>query len=145
MSPRQQGGNDSGRDRGFGQSARERAIDAYDNARDSAGAAGRKVADGIGEAPLLALAGGLAAGALLAALLPASRKEQELLGPVADRIKDKASDAASAAKEAGQQRLGELGLTREAGSDTLRTILDGAGDAAKVSAEAAVAAIRRQD
>lgn len=137
MSPRQQGGNDSGRDHGFGQSARERAVEAYDSARERA-------TGGISEAPLLALAGGLAAGALLATLLPASRREQDLLGPVADRIKDKASDAASAAREAGQQRLGELGLTREAGSDTLRTILDGAGDAAKVSAEAAVAAIRGQ-
>lgn len=116
---------------------RERAIDAYESARE-------RTTDGIGQAPLLALAGGLAVGALLAALIPASRKEKELLGPVTDRIKDKATDAASAAREAGQQRLGELGLTREAGSEKFREILDGASDAAKVSAEAAVAAIRGQ-
>lgn len=117
------------------QSPRERAIDAYDSAR-------RKATGGIDEAPLLALAGGLAAGAVLAALLPASRKERELLGPVADRIKDKAGDAVSAAKEAGQARLDELGLTRDKGSETLRTIFEGAGDAAKVSAEAAVTRLR---
>ena len=117
------------------QTPRERAITAYDNAR-------RKATGGIEDAPLLALAGGLAAGAALAALIPASRKERELLGPVADRIKDKANEAVSAAKDAGQARLDELGLTRDKGSETLRSILDGAGDAAKASAEAAVAAIR---
>jgi hypothetical protein len=114
---------------------RERAIETYDSAR-------RKATGGLEEAPLLVLAGGLAAGAALAALIPASRKERDLLGPVADRIKDKASDAVNAAKDAGQARLDELGLTRDKGSETVRSILEGAGDAAKVSAEAAVSAIR---
>lgn len=119
------------------QTPRTKAIEAYDQAR-------RKAAGGIEEAPLLALAGGLAAGAVLAALIPASRKERELLGPVADRIKDRAGDAVTAAKEAGQARLDELGLTRDRGAETLRTIVDGAGDAAKASAEAAVLALRRE-
>ena len=44
-------------------SARQRAIEAYDGARD-------RVSDTLGEAPLIALAGGIAAGALIAALLP---------------------------------------------------------------------------
>lgn len=114
---------------------RTRAIAAYDSAR-------RKAGGGIDESPLLALAGGLAAGAVLAALIPASRKEREMLGPVARRAKDKASDAVAAAKDAGQARLDELGLTRDKGADTLRTIFEGAGDAAKVSAEAAVANLR---
>ena len=130
MSPKQQ-------DRPEGQTQRERAIDRYDSAR-------RTAASGIEDAPLLALAGGLAAGAVLAALIPASRKERELLGPVAGRIRDRASDAANAARDAGQARLDELGLTADKGTEALRTILEGAGDAAKVSAEAAVAAIRGQ-
>ena len=117
------------------QTPRERAIEAYDNAR-------RRATGGIDEAPLLALAGGLAAGAVLAALIPATRKERELLGPVAGRIKDKAGEAVNAARDAGQARLDELGLTRDKGTETLRTILEGAGDAAKVSAEAAVATVR---
>ena len=114
---------------------RTKAIEAYDNAR-------RKATGGIEDAPLLALAGGLAAGAILATLIPASRKERELLGPVADRIKDKANDAVSAAKDAGQAKLDELGLTRDKGTETLRTIIEGAGDAARASAEAAVANLR---
>jgi hypothetical protein len=113
---------------------RTRAIAVYDSAR-------RKAGGGIDEAPLLALAGGLAAGAVLAALIPTSRKERELLGPVAGKIKDRAGDAAAAAKDAGRARLDELGLTPDKGTETLRSILEGAGDAAKVSAEAAVAAI----
>ena len=119
------------------QTPRERAIDANDSAR-------RKAAGGIEDAPLLALAGGLAAGAVLAALIPASRKERELLGPVAGRIKDKAGEAVSAAKDAGQARLDELGLSRDKGVETLRTIFEGAGDAAKVSADAAVTTLRGQ-
>jgi hypothetical protein len=126
MSPRQQNEPST---------PRERAIEAYDSAQ-------RKVTGGIDEAPLLALAGGLAAGAVLAALIPASRKERELLGPVAGRIKDRAGDAVNAARDAGQARLDELGLTRDKGTETLRTILEGAGDAAKASAEAAVANFR---
>jgi hypothetical protein len=114
---------------------RTRAVEAYDNAR-------RKAAGGIEDAPLLALAGGIAAGAILAALLPVSRKEQELLGPVVGNLKDRATEAVDAAKEAGQARLDELGLTRDKGSETLRTILDGAGAAARASAEAAVAGLR---
>jgi len=117
------------------QGPRERAIEAYDSAR-------RKAAGGLDEAPLLALAGGLAAGAVLAALIPASRKEREMLGPVADRIKDKATDAVNAAKDAGQARLDELGLTKDKASETFRSILEGAGDTAKVSAEAAVSTLR---
>jgi len=126
MSPRQQNEPST---------PRERAIEAYDSAQ-------RKVTGGIDEAPLLALTGGLAAGAVLAALIPASRKERELLGPVAGRIKDRAGDAVNAARDAGQARLDELGLTRDKGTETLRTILEGAGDAAKASAEAAVANFR---
>jgi hypothetical protein len=123
-------------------SAREKAIEAYDNARESAATAGRKAGDGIDQAPLVALAGGLAIGALLAALLPKTTKESELLGGVGGRLTDTARTAAEAAKDAGKARLEELGLTRDAGAETLRSILKGAGDATKASAQAAISAVR---
>lgn len=123
--------------------ARERAIDAYDSARERAAEASRKAGDQLAEAPLIALAGGIAAGALIAALLPVSRRERQLLAPVTDGLKDKASAAASAARKAGQSRLGELGLTRDAGGETLRSIIDGATDAIKASAQAAASTVRR--
>ena len=118
-------------------SARQRAIDAYDRA-------GRKIGDGFDEAPLIALAGGLAAGALLAALLPRTESETRALRPTAKRLGGTARAAAGAAKEAGNARLNELGLTPEKGLETLRSILDGATDAAKASAEAAVSTARKE-
>ena len=68
--------------------AREKALEAYDSARDGAVAAKRKAGDGIDEAPLIALAGGLAVGALIAALLPKTAKETALLGSVGVKITD---------------------------------------------------------
>ena len=122
--------------------ARERAISAYDSARDSASAAGRKASEQFAEAPLAVLAGGVAAGAILAALLPTSRREAALLAPVTDNLRDRASAAVEAAKEAGQARLGELGLTRDAGGEAIRSIVDGATDALKASAKAAATSVR---
>lgn len=125
--------------------ARQRAIEAYDSARDRVSEAGEKAADTLGQAPLVALAGGLAAGALLAALLPKSKTEQKLLGPVGERLTGTAKAAASAARDAGSQRLEELGLTRDAGVDTIKSILKGAGDAARTSAQAAIGTVRNKD
>ena len=123
--------------------ARERAITAYDSARDGAAKAGKKAGDQIGEAPLVVLAGGIAAGAILAALLPTSKREKQLLAPVTGNLKERASAAVEAAKEAGQARLGELGLTRDAGGEAFRSIVDGATDALKASAKAAATSVRR--
>ena len=123
-------------------SVRSRAIEAYDGARDSVAGAGKRASDGIDEAPLIALAAGLAAGALLAALLPRTRSETELVRPAADRLTESARAAAAAAREAGTSRLAELGLTREKGAETLRSIFSGAEEAARASAQAALSAAR---
>ena len=122
--------------------ARERAITAYDTARESAAAAGKKAGDQLGEAPLAVIVGGIAAGAILAALLPTSRRERQLLAPVTDNIRDKASAAVEAAKTAGQARLDELGLTRDAGGEAVRSIVDGVAQALKSSAQAAATSVR---
>jgi hypothetical protein len=118
-------------------SGRQRAIEAYSSARE-------RTVDTLGEAPLIALAGGLAAGALIAALLPASETETRLLRPTARRVKDSARAAYAAAKDTGTQRLGQLGLNREKGEETIRNLLGGLGDAAKASADAAMGAVRNQ-
>jgi hypothetical protein len=129
--------NDSG--------VRHRAIEAYDGAHESVAGAGRKASDAIDEAPLIALAGGLALGALLAAILPRTESETRALRPVGDKLAGTAKAAAEAAREAGTSRLAELGLTREKGAETLRSIFEGASDAAKVSAQAAVSAARTSE
>ncbi len=126
-------------------SARERAIDAYDQARESAGNAGRKAGEQIADAPILALAGGLAAGALIAALLPKSKAEQRVLGPVGERLNTAGRDAIGAAKEAGAAKLGELNITRDAGADIVRKVMSGIGEAARSSGQAAVGTIRTKE
>jgi len=118
--------------------ARQRAIEAYEGARDRA-------VDTLGEAPLLAIAGGIAAGALIAALLPRTNAEARVIRPTARRVKDTAKAAFDAARETGTQRLDELGLSREKGEETIRSLLEGVADAAKASANAALDAARGGD
>ena len=111
-------------------SARTKAVGAYDSARERASAATTRASDGIDEAPLIALAGGLAVGVLLAALLPRTEREDRLLGPIGGRITGGARNAVDAAKEAGRDKLNELNLTREAGSSTLQTLVKSVSEAA---------------
>ena len=118
-------------------SARERAVDAYDRARERAG-------DSIEGSPLLALGGGLALGALVAALLPKSRVEDRLLGDVGGRITGGARDAFDAAKEAGREKLSELNISRDAGANAVQSLVDGITEAAKTSGQAAVGAVRNK-
>ena len=116
-------------------SARERAIDAYESAREQA-------RDQVGGSPLLALGGGLALGALVAALLPRSKAEERLMGKVGSRITTSARDAFDAAKEAGRERLTELNITKDAGASAVQSLIDGLGEAARSSGQAAVDAVR---
>ncbi|HKX91835.1 MAG TPA: hypothetical protein VJM15_05345 [Sphingomicrobium sp.] len=116
---------------------RQRAVEAYESARD-------RTVDGVNGAPLLALAGGLAAGALVAALLPRTRIETEALRPTAKRIRRTAKEAVRAAKDTGSERLNELGLTREKGEETIRSLFEGVTDAARASGQAAVDAVKNQ-
>jgi hypothetical protein len=119
-----------------GTSSRQRAIEAYDSARE-------RVSDTFGEAPLIALAGGLAAGALIAALLPRTEAETRAIGPTAKRVKQTARAAYEAAKDTGTQRLDELGLNRTKGEETIRSLLEDVTDAAKASGQAALDAARK--
>lgn len=118
-------------------SARERAIEAYDSARERA-------RDGVDGAPLLALGGGLALGALIGAVLPKTRAEDRLLGDVGGRITGGARDAFDAAKEAGREKLAELNITSEAGKGAVQSLVDGLSEAARTSGKAALEAARNK-
>lgn len=130
-------------DQNFADKARQRAIESYEQARDSAADAGKKARETLHDAPLIALAGGIAAGALIAALLPRTDKETDLVRPTAKRVRDTAKAAADAARETGTKHLEELGISRDKGEQTLRSLLRGVGEAAKASAGAAVDAARK--
>lgn len=118
--------------------SRQRAIDAFQGARGNVGGA-------IGEAPLLILAGGIAAGAVLASLIPRTQSETKLVRPYARRAKDSARAAYQAARDTGGDRLNALGISREKGEETIRNLFRGVGDAARASADAAVSAVRGDD
>ncbi|MEO7601648.1 MAG: hypothetical protein ABIS39_00065 [Sphingomicrobium sp.] len=125
--------------------ARERAIEAYENARDNLTDGGRKARETLGDAPLIVLAGGIAAGALIAALLPRTDRETDLVRPTAKRVKDTAKAAFEAARETGSSKLQEVGISRDKGKATLQSLIEGVADAAKASAGAAYDAARAKD
>jgi ElaB/YqjD/DUF883 family membrane-anchored ribosome-binding protein len=124
-------------------SARDRASSAIVNTRDSAARVGRRTADEIEANPVAAVAGGLAIGALLAVLLPRTRRENEMLGAVGGRITDAAREAAAAARDAGQDKLDELGLTREGARQKLSELASSASEAIRSSASAAAERARK--
>lgn len=125
----------SASDNSFADGLRQRAIDAYDSALDGASLATRRANATIEEAPLIAIGAGIAAGALIAALLPTTRQERKLLRPYGSRMTDAAREAVDSAREAGSAKLKELGLTPDA-------VADKAGEAARASAQAAVSKLR---
>jgi hypothetical protein len=109
------GGDESGRLAGARQSAaeayqaaRERTAAFYGSARDGARGARRSAAEGLEANPIAVLVGGLALGALAAALLPSTRREREMFGPVGRRINDTAREAARAARDAGREQLDDF-------------------------------------
>ena len=75
------------------EAARERTSAAYAAAREAAGSVSQKTSETLDTTPMLAVAGGLALGALLGALLPRSSREEELLRPVGKRINETARQA----------------------------------------------------
>ena len=111
---------------------RQSATDVYGS---SSGQPGRTPADAIDEAPLVALAAGVAAGALIAALLPVTRQERKLAKPVGDRVTTAARGAADAARRAGSEKLRELGLTPDAVAEKVT-------EAGRATAQAAIGTFR---
>lgn len=105
-------------------------------ARDTA----RRTVDAIGSNPLPVLVGGLALGALVAALLPRTAREGELLGPLGKRLTDTASTAARAARDAGKSELDTLGLNRNAARDQVGKVVEGVVKALTSAGSAAVSA-----
>jgi hypothetical protein len=130
------------------QAARERTSAAYATARERAGSAyetaGRKTSQGIDSNPVAAVVGGLALGAIVAALLPRTEREEQLLGSAGRKINDTAREAARAAREAGRQQLDEIGLSKEGLRSRLDGITDQAVGVAKSSAGAAAGSVKNK-
>ena len=90
------------------QAARERTSSAYEAARERASSVTRQAADQIAVYPVGAVIGGFAIGALLAALLPRTEREEELLGSAGRRLTDAAKEAAQKGIDAGKSQIDEI-------------------------------------
>ncbi|MGP1353317.1 MAG: hypothetical protein ACTS1Z_08335 [Parasphingopyxis sp.] len=120
------------------ESAAARTGELYASARERAAGAGRRTADTVESNPLAALVGGLGIGMLIGALLPRTRREQELLGPYGSEITGRAREAAEAAKAVGQEKLDELGFVKDTARETAQKVMDEAKAAASEASSAAV-------
>jgi len=119
----------------------DKVATAYASARGKASEAAGTTASGIESNPLVALLGGLAIGAVAGALVPRSAKEGELLAPLGGRIADAARAAFAAARDAGNDALGEAGLApdnlREQAGKAIEQLLKAAGSAGTAAFSAA--------
>lgn len=102
----------------------------------------RKVAERAGKAietnPLAVVAGGIAIGLAAGALLPKTKRESELLGPVGKRLTGVAAGAAEAAREAAKAELGSLPLSKDAAKAQVSKLIDQVAKAVSSAGEAAL-------
>lgn len=130
--------------------SRETADEALRIARrsaDTAAASARKAAATTGAQidnnPMLALAGGLALGAIIAALLPHSRREAKVIATPAKKLRETAKQAAQNAAEIGRQQLDNLGVNAAAARDQVRDLAGKLGEAASSASSAALDTFRK--
>jgi hypothetical protein len=93
-----------------------------------------KAGEAIENNPLALVAGGVALGVVLGALIPRLAKEKELLAPVGKRIAEGATAAAAAARDAGKAEIDALLPQRDAAKEQIGRIIGNAFTAAKDAA-----------
>jgi len=90
--------------------------------------------------PLAIVAGGIALGALVGAIVPRSAKEKELLAPVGKRLGATAVAAFAAARDSGKSELQNIGFTKGAAKDQVKTLFQNVAGAAATAGKAAASA-----
>jgi hypothetical protein len=110
---------------------RDSASHAYESTRETAATAAARAGEGIEANPLAVLAGGVALGAVLGALLPKTESEQKVLGPLGKRLSETAVAAAAAAREAGKEQLSNAIPDKDAAKESLRKAFGNVVEAAK--------------
>lgn len=125
---------------------RERATDAVldvgKKAKRRADDAAQAAVETFDQNPFGALAGAIAVGAVAAAMIPATRRELEALGPWTDRMREALVDAFDAAKDAGTGELTAAGLTLAAASDGVGGLVGKIVKAATVATAAAATTVK---
>jgi len=96
--------------------------------------------------PLALLAGGLAIGALIGAMLPKTERERKLVGSKGRNVTERAKRAIDAARDVGSSKIKELGSSKEMFKSQMKDVVSKSSEAAKAAAVAARdAATRRSD
>ncbi|PKP90405.1 MAG: hypothetical protein CVT77_15160 [Alphaproteobacteria bacterium HGW-Alphaproteobacteria-16] len=90
-----------------------------------------RTAEQIENNPLALVAGGIALGVVIGALLPRPQREKELLAPIGKRIAEGATAAATAARDAGKAEIDALIPPRDAAKEHIGKIVNSALSAAK--------------
>ncbi|CAM3219053.1 hypothetical protein SPAN111604_11110 [Sphingomonas antarctica] len=125
--------------------ARDTATDVVERARTAANDAVETAAHAVDNAPLSALAGAIAVGAVAAALIPATAREISALGPLGNRLRGALDDAFAAAKTAGVEQLTTKGITQTALSSGLGTVVGHFVSAAMEASKAASDSVRKNE
>ncbi|WEK42610.1 MAG: hypothetical protein P0Y64_14660 [Candidatus Sphingomonas colombiensis] len=135
-------GLDSARDKASSalEGARSRATGAVEASRDRARNAAQRTAETVETNPIGVIVGGLALGALVAAVIPRGKREKELLAPIGKRVGATAASAIAAAKSAGKSELDSLGINKDAARSQAKSLLDGLVKAASSAGNAATKA-----
>ena len=120
------------------------ASDAVDTSRDKARELAHQTAHVAEANPLGIVAGGIALGALVGAVLPRSQKEKELLAPVGKRLGATAVAAFAAARESGKSEFQNLGLTTGGAKDQVKTLVQTVAGAAATAGKAAASAGKKE-
>ena len=89
---------------------------------------GQSASGQIDNSPLIALGAGLALGAVLGAVLPASDKERELLGPYGRKLNEAGTGAIDRGRGMAKQKFDEMA------GDKLREFLGSAGSSSSGNA-----------
>ncbi len=123
--------------------ARTFAEDKLRKTAETAREATHKAAEQVEAFPVAALLGGVALGAVLGAVLPRTRQEEQLLGTVGETIVDRAKEAVAAARDAGQAKLGELGVSSDAAGKQVGRLIGSIAEVAESAGSAAIDTVRR--
>ncbi len=124
--------------------AKDRAEKASVATRATAKRAAEKTTQTVDHNPIGAIVGGLALGAIVAALLPRTRREDALVGDVGKRVRSTASKAAKTATATAKEQLDALGVNGDAARDQIRDLVSKVGEAARSAGSAAAETVRKK-
>jgi ElaB/YqjD/DUF883 family membrane-anchored ribosome-binding protein len=123
--------------------ARESAAQARNSAEENARKAAKTTVESVERNPLVAVAGGIAIGAIIAALLPRTAREDSVAGDFGRKVRSTAKKAASNARDTAKEQLDTLGVNADAAKGGLRNLVEKISEAATSAGNAAAETLRK--